>query len=93
MKPWDTNIIDTLQLWKFGDFKNYTSLNLLAACMNVPSPKDDIDGSEVGDVYWKENDLDRIAIYCQKDVVTVGQLVLKFKQLPLLEVDNIVLVD
>ena len=93
MKPWDTNIIDTLQLWKFGDFKNYTSLTLLAACMNVPSPKDDIDGSQVGDVYWKENNINRIAVYCQKDVITVAQLVLRLKQLPLLEVNDIVLVD
>jgi len=89
MKPWETNIIDTLQLWKFGDYKNYTSLKLLAACMNVPSPKDDIDGSQVGDVYWKQNDLDRIAAYCQKDVITVAQLILKFKQLPLLQENDI----
>ena len=92
MKPWDTNIIDTLQLWKFGDFKNYISLNLLAACMNVPSPKDDIDGSQVGKVYWQENDIGRIANYCQKDVVTVAQLILRFKQLPLLEEKDIVVV-
>ncbi len=92
MKPWETNLIDTFQLWKFGDFKNYTSLNLLAACMNVPSPKDDIDGSMVGDVYWKENNLERIATYCAKDVVTVAQLVLKFKLLPLMHDDDITLV-
>lgn len=92
MKPWDTNIIDTLQLWKFGDFKNYTSLNLLATCMNIPSPKDDIDGSQVGQVYWQENDISRIANYCQKDVVTVAQLILKFKQMPLLEETDIVIV-
>jgi len=85
MKPWEANLIDTFQLWKFGDFKNYTSLNLLAACMNVPSPKDDIDGSQVGDVYWKENDIERIASYCARDVVTVGQLILRFRQMPLLE--------
>ncbi len=84
MKPWETNIIDTLQLWKFGDFKNYTSLKLLAACMNVPSPKDDIDGSQVGDVYWNENDLERIAGYCARDVITVAQLMLRFRQMPLL---------
>lgn len=92
MKPWDTNIIDTLQLWKFGDFKNYTSLNLLAACMNVPSPKDDIDGSQVGNVYWLENDIERIAAYCQKDVVTVGQLILRFKQMAMLEESEVVVV-
>lgn len=92
MKPWETNIVDTFQLWKFGDYKHYTSLNLLAACMNIPSPKDDIDGSQVGEVYWKQNDLDRIAVYCQKDVVTVAQLILKFKQLPLLEEGDIIFV-
>lgn len=91
MKPWETNLIDTLQLWKFGDFKNFTSLNLLAACMNVPSPKDDIDGSMVGEVYWIQDDLARIAAYCQKDVITVAQLILKFKQIPLLEESDIVL--
>jgi hypothetical protein len=90
MKPWETNLIDTFQLWKFGDYKNYTSLNLLAACMNVPSPKDDIDGSMVGEVYWKQDDLPRIAAYCQKDVITVAQLILKFKQIPLLEVSDII---
>ncbi len=92
MKPWETNIVDTLQLWKFGDYKNYTSLNLLAACMNIPSPKDDIDGSMVGDVYWKESNLDRIVDYCQKDVVTVGQLVLRFKRLPLMGEGDIIIV-
>ena len=90
MKPWETNIVDTLQLWKFGDYKNYTSLNLLAACMNVPSPKDDIDGSMVGAVYWKEKDLNRIATYCQKDVVTVANIILRFKSLPLLTEDQVV---
>lgn len=91
MKPWETNIIDTMQLWKFGDFKNYTSLNLLAACMNVPSPKEDIDGSQVGEVYWKQNDVERIAAYCQKDVITVAQLILRFKQMPLLKEDDIII--
>jgi DNA polymerase elongation subunit (family B) len=90
MKPWETNIIDTFQLWKFGDFKNYTSLHLLAACFNIPTPKDDIDGSMVGSVYWEQNDLERIATYCRKDVVTVAQLVLKFKHMPLLEEDNVI---
>jgi predicted PolB exonuclease-like 3'-5' exonuclease len=90
MKPWETNLIDTLQLWKFGDYKNYTSLNLLAACMNIPSPKDDIDGSMVGEVYWNKGDLARIAAYCQKDVITVAQLILRFKQIPLLEETDII---
>lgn len=92
-KPWETNILDTLHLWRFGDYKNYTSLDLLAAAMGVPSPKDDIDGSMVGHVFWKEKDLKRIAIYCQKDVVTVANIILKFKGLPLLREDEIEFVD
>ena len=84
MKPWETNITDTMQFWKFGDFKNYISLNLLAACLGVESPKNDIDGSRVGEVYWKENDLPRIVNYCEKDVVTVGQIIMRMKNLPLL---------
>jgi len=85
MKPWETNILDTMQCWKFGDYKNYITLNLLAACLGVESPKDDIDGSMVGHVYWEQGDLSRIVTYCQKDVVTVAQVVLKMKNLPLLE--------
>jgi hypothetical protein len=78
-KPWQTtHILDTLDLWRFGDYKNYTSLRLLAGVMGIPSPKDDIDGSQVGAVYWEESDIDRIVTYCQKDVVTVIQLMLAF---------------
>jgi len=73
-----------MQLWRFGDYKNYTSLNLLAACLGVPSPKGDIDGSKVGEVYWGEKGIDRIAAYCQKDVVTVAQILLRFRNLELL---------
>lgn len=77
-KPWETkHLIDTLQLWKFGDLKHYTSLDLLAAIFDVDTPKDDIDGSMVGKVYWQDNDLKRIAHYCEKDVVTVAQVLLK----------------
>lgn len=92
-KPWEVkHLIDTLQLWKFGDYKNYTSLNLLTAIMDIPSPKDDIDGSEVGRVYWQDGDLPRIVRYCEKDVITVAQLALKWAGRPLLrdyEVDSI----
>jgi DNA polymerase elongation subunit (family B) len=84
MKPWETNMIDTFQYWRFGDYKHYTSLKLLAAALNIPSPKDDIDGSMVGDVYWIEKNLERIVTYCQKDVVTTANIVLRFKNLPLL---------
>ncbi|MES2429567.1 MAG: ribonuclease H-like domain-containing protein [Bacteroidota bacterium] len=90
MKPWETNMIDTFQYWRFGDYKNYTSLKLLAASLNVPSPKDDIDGSMVGEVYWKENGLQRIVIYCQKDVVTVANIILRFKNMTLLTFDHII---
>lgn len=92
MKPWETNMIDTFQYWRFGDYKHYTSLKLLAAALHVPSPKDDIDGSMVGDVYWKEKNLERIVTYCQKDVVTTGNIILRFKNLPLLPEDQVVIV-
>ena len=89
-KPWEIkHFIDTLELWKFGDIKNYTSLNLLAAVLNVPSPKDDIDGSQVGYVYWKNNDLQRIAAYCQKDVQTCMQVLMRLNGMPLLQEDQI----
>ena len=84
MKPWETNIVDTFQYWRFGDYKHYTSLKLLAAALNVPSPKDDIDGSMVADVYYREKNLERIVTYCQKDVVTTGNIVLRFKNMDLL---------
>ena len=67
-KPWETNLLDTFQYWRFGDYKNYTSLNLLAAALKVPSPKGDLDGSQVHSVYWLEKDVERIAKYCQRDV-------------------------
>jgi DNA polymerase elongation subunit (family B) len=93
MKPWETNIIDTFQYWRFGDYKHYTSLKLLAAAMGVPSPKDDIDGSMVGDVYWKENDVKRIATYCQKDVLTVANILLRFKNIAMLNPADIDFVE
>jgi predicted PolB exonuclease-like 3'-5' exonuclease len=93
-KPWETkHLIDTLEFWKFGDYKNYTSLKLLAAVFGFPSPKDDIDGSEVGRVYWEEKDLKRIAKYCEKDVLATVQLYLKYKLMPLLEEENILFVE
>ena len=92
MKPWETNMVDTFQYWRFGDYKHYTSLKLLAAALNVPSPKDDIDGSMVGDVYFKEKNLERIVTYCQKDVVTTGNIILRFKNLSLLTDDQVEIV-
>ncbi len=92
-KPWETkHLLDTLEMWKFGDLKNYTSLRLLAAVFDIPSPKDDIDGSEVAGVYWEERDLDRIATYCEKDVLATAQLFLRMKRLPLLRDDQVVVV-
>lgn len=78
-KPWEIRHVDTMELWKFGDYKNYTSLELLTTVFNIPTPKDDIDGSMVADVYWKEKNLQRIVNYCEKDVISIIQLVLKFK--------------
>lgn len=91
-KPWETSLVDTFQYWRFGDYKNYTSLKLLAAALGVPSPKDDIDGSQVGAVYWKDNDLRRIADYCQRDVVTVANIILRFMHLPLMSTDQVIFV-
>ncbi len=89
-KPWEVNFIDTLELWKFGDYKHYTSLNLLTNIFNIPSPKDDIDGSEVAGVYYEENDIERIARYCEKDVLATTQLFLRFKGEPLIEENKVV---
>jgi len=88
-KPWEVNHLDTMDLWKFGDFKNYTSLNLLAHALGIPTPKDDIDGSMVWEVHWKEKNLDRIVTYCQKDVVTVAQIFLRMNMEPLVKPENI----
>lgn len=85
LKPWEVRHIDTLDLWKFGDYKHFTSLSLLTALLGVPSPKDDISGADVGRVYWEEGDLDRIRVYCEKDTIAVAQLLLRFKYLPLLK--------
>jgi uncharacterized protein YprB with RNaseH-like and TPR domain len=88
-KPWDVRHLDTMELWKFGDYKSYTSLKLLAKVLGITSPKDDIDGSMVYWVYWKENDLDRIVTYCQKDVITLAQVLLRFHCQPLIRPENI----
>jgi uncharacterized protein YprB with RNaseH-like and TPR domain len=74
-KPWDTpQLVDTMELWKFGDLKAYTSLESMAACLGIPTSKDDIDGSEVGKVYYSTGDVKRIATYCQKDVAVMAQV-------------------
>lgn len=92
-KPWETrHLLDTLDLWKFGDIKNFTSLRLLAALFGFPSPKDDISGSDVAKVYWEDRDLDRIAAYCEKDVLATVQLFLKMRRLPVLQPHQVVIV-
>ena len=78
-KPWEINHLDTMELWKFGDFKAYTSLALLCHVFNIPTPKDDISGADVARVYYEENDLERIMIYCEKDVVALIQLFVKMQ--------------
>lgn len=89
-KPWEVPHLDTLELWKFGDYKHYTSLKLLTNVLGIPSPKDDIDGSQVKDVFYKEKDIDRIIIYCEKDTVAVAQVVLRLRQEELLDDSEII---
>jgi len=89
-KPWEVPHLDTLEMWKFGDYKHYTSLKLLTNVLNIPSPKDDIDGSEVAYVYYKEKDIDRIITYCEKDVIAVAQVFLRFKREELLIDEEII---
>ena len=91
-KPWETKMFDTLSWWKFGDNKNYTSLHLLASVLNIPTSKGDIDGSMVQDVYYDNKDLQRIVEYCQRDVVVVANIILKFQNLALLKDENVVVV-
>ncbi len=91
-KPWEVPFMDTMELWKFGDRKSFVSLKLMTHMLGIPSPKDDIDGSEVAGVYWYEKDLPRIVRYCEKDVGAVGQLLLRLRNQPLLEPEKIVTV-
>lgn len=90
-KPWEIRHLDTMELWKFGDYKHYTSLELLAAIFDIPTPKDDINGSQVAEVYWKEKNVERIARYCEKDVLTTIQLFRKFQGLPLVKDEFVVI--
>ncbi len=88
-KPWEVPHLDTMDLWKFGDYKNYTSLKLLTNVLNIPSPKDDIDGSDVYRVFYKEKDMDRIITYCEKDTVAVAQIFLRLRGDAILSEDEI----
>jgi DNA polymerase elongation subunit (family B) len=88
-KPWEINLLDTLELWRFGDYKNYTPLKLLTAIFGIPTPKDDIDGSRVAAVYYGENDIERIARYCQKDVIATALVFMSINGFQHFKTENI----
>lgn len=88
-KPWEIKLLDTMELWKFGDYKNYTSLDLLSSILGFPSPKDDIDGSMVAGIFWDEHDIKRIVTYCEKDVLAVARILLRFMNQGPISMDNI----
>ena len=88
-KPWEVPHLDTMELWKFGNYKHYTSLKLLTHTLNITSPKTDIDGSQVAQVYYRDNNLERIVRYCEQDVLAVAQIILRFARHPLLTDDEI----
>ncbi|MFD0963173.1 3'-5' exonuclease [Pseudofulvibacter geojedonensis] len=91
-KPWEVPHLDTMELWKFGDYKHYSSLKLLTKILKIPSPKDDIDGSQVAMVYYKDKDLDRIIQYCEKDVIAIVQVFLRFRREELLDESDIIVI-
>ena len=88
-KPWELNFVDTMELWKFGEFRNYTSLALLAEVLGISNPKDDLDGSQVAGVFYKDGDYDRIARYCEKDVLAVAQVLLRLRGEKLIPEENV----
>jgi predicted PolB exonuclease-like 3'-5' exonuclease len=88
-KPWEIKLLDTMDLWKFGDYKNYTSLDLLTSVLGIPTPKDDIDGSMVAGIFYNDDDLKRIVYYCEKDVLAIARVLLRFMNLPGIEDDKI----
>jgi len=88
-KPWEIKLLDTMDLWKFGDYKNYTSLDLLTSILGIVSPKDDIDGSMVAGIYYGGNDIERIVHYCEKDVIAIARVLLRFMNLPEISDDKI----
>ncbi|HEY3369675.1 MAG TPA: 3'-5' exonuclease [Prolixibacteraceae bacterium] len=93
-KPWEIKdrLLDTMQMWKFGDYKNYTSLELLCAVFNIPTPKDDIDGSQVAKVYYQEKNLERIIRYCEKDTLALTNLMLRYKGEPIIHMEDMLIV-
>jgi predicted PolB exonuclease-like 3'-5' exonuclease len=92
-KPWETKHLDTMELWKFGDHKNYVSLDLLTAILDIPTPKDDITGADIYRIYWKDHDLPRIVKYCRKDVIAVAQVLMRFREEEAIPDDKIIFVD
>jgi 3'-5' exonuclease len=90
LKPWEVRdyLLDTMQLWKFGDYKHYSSLDLLCTIFKIPTPKDDIEGSQVAEVYYKEGNLERIVRYCEKDTFAIAQLLLRYKGEPIIPQEN-----
>jgi predicted PolB exonuclease-like 3'-5' exonuclease len=88
-KPWDISHLDTMELWKFGEYRHYTSLDLLAYVLGISSPKEDMDGAMVSHIYYKDHNLDRIARYCEMDVLTIAQIISRFKGVPLIEKENV----
>jgi predicted PolB exonuclease-like 3'-5' exonuclease len=90
LKPWEVKHIDTMDLWKFGDIKNFSSLNLLAYVLGIPSPKDDMDGSMVGKTFYEENNLAKIESYCKKDVITLARVYNRFAGAGNLTEDDII---
>ena len=92
-KPWEVNFVDTMELWKFGAYRHYISLALMAEILDIPNPKDDIDGSQVGKVYYEDKDIERIARYCEKDVLTVAQILLKLRGENLIPEENVEVIE
>jgi DNA polymerase elongation subunit (family B) len=91
-KPWEVPFVDTMRIWKFGEYRNYTSLQLLSTVLDIPDVKNDMDGSEVATVYWHDKNLERIRQYCETDVLAVAQVLLRFKGQELLKDEEIVLI-
>ena len=89
-KPWEVPHLDTMELWKFGDYKHYSSLKLLTSILGIPSPKDDIEGSLVAKVYYKDKNLELIVNYCEKDTIAVAQLLVRFNNENLIEEKEII---
>lgn len=88
-KPWEVKNLDTMELWKFGDYKHYTGLKLLTEIFGIPSPKDDIAGDQVAEVYYVEKNLKRIATYCEKDVLALAQVFLKYRFENTIDMENV----